>query len=45
MSQIMKVPPVKSSKAHRAAALFTISEEMLNFNIKLFLVVQNEAKF
>lgn len=36
---------MKSSKVHRAAALFTISQEMLNFNIKLYLVTLNEAKF
>jgi len=45
MSQILKVPPVKSAKAHRAATFFTISEGMLRKNIKLHLAIRNESKF
>lgn len=45
MSQLLKVPPVKSSKAHRAATFFTVSESMLRKNLKLHLAIPNESKF
>lgn len=45
MSQVMKVPPVKSAKAHRAATFFTVSESMLRKNLKLHLAIPNESKF
>lgn len=45
MSQVLKVPPVKSAKAHRAATFFTVSEGMLRKNLKLYLAIPNESKF
>jgi hypothetical protein len=45
MSQVMKIPPVKSGKAHHAAAIFTIPESFLKQNIRLFVGIKNDTQF
>lgn len=39
------MPPAKSSRAHRAAAVFTLPESILRQNVKLHLAIPDDSKF